>query len=328
MGAPSVTISDKTSAPHTMISDNNSASPRAISSDNQPPHHSPPLATTGTPPPYHSSPGIVNEAPPPVISAEANYSDSDSQDEEAVQRTGFVLTLGACDTTLNCQKQKKGHIRYPEKTVSQLPVENIPPPALKEDGTLRFPRAARMYQASRKFFRAAEPTYRFDGTPQMTIPSKVLRLGPENKEEYIVGQFHRCSCPLGGLIHAVLNRLWGRECEITCLGNTTPSHSHVMEEIPSKSTILESSQVSDHEQLSGPYSPHTLNRQQFRMEPEIPLSYEKRTGFEEIGDASSYSLTRGGSPIKPTQKIQKMEWTKARERGKKGHRSRGTSFNS
>ncbi|KAF3588284.1 hypothetical protein F2Q69_00031160 [Brassica cretica] len=91
MGAPSVTISDKTSAPHTMISDNNSASPRAISSDNQPPHHSPLLATTGTPPPYHSSPGIVNEAPPPVISAKANYSDSDSQDEEAVQRTASGL---------------------------------------------------------------------------------------------------------------------------------------------------------------------------------------------------------------------------------------------
>ena len=115
---------------------------------------------------------------------------------------------------------------------------------------------------------------------------------------------------------------------ILAVGNTAPSHSHVMEEISSKSTILESSQVSDHEQLSGPYSPHTLNRQQFRMEPEIPLSYEKGTGFEEVGDASSYSLTRGGRPIKPTQKIQKMEWTKARERGKKGHRGRGTSFNS
>ena len=95
-------------------------------------------------------------------------------------------------------------------------MENIPPPALKEDGTLRFPWAARMNQASRNLFRAAEPTYRFDGTPQVTIPSKVLRLGLENKEEYIVGQFHRCSCPPGGLIHAVLNRLWGRECEITC----------------------------------------------------------------------------------------------------------------
>ena len=59
-----------------------------------------------------------------------------------------------------------------------------------------------------------------------------------------------------------------------------------------------------------------------------PLSYEKGTGFEDVGDASSYSLTRGGRPIKPTQKIQEMEWTKAKGRGKKGHRGRQTSFNS
>ena len=97
---------------------------------------------------------------------------------EAVKSQLASFWPSISDTTLNCQKQKKGHIRYPEKTVSQLPVENIPPPALKEDGTLRFPWAARMNQASRNLFRAAEPTYRFDGTPQVTIPSKVLRLGP------------------------------------------------------------------------------------------------------------------------------------------------------
>lgn len=73
-----------------------------------------------------------------------------------------------------------------------------------------------MNQSTRNLFRATEPTYRLDGTPRITIPSKVLRLGPENKEEYVVGQFHRCSRPPGGLIHAVLNRLWGRECRITC----------------------------------------------------------------------------------------------------------------
>uniref|UniRef100_A0A0D3B157 DUF4283 domain-containing protein n=1 Tax=Brassica oleracea var. oleracea TaxID=109376 RepID=A0A0D3B157_BRAOL len=112
--------------------------------------------------------------------------------------------------------KKKGHLMFPKKSVTQMPVDKIPPPALKEDGSLRFPWAARMNQSSRNLFRATEPTYRLDGTPQVTIPSKVLKLGPENKEEYVVGQFHRCSSPPGGLIHAVLNRLWGRECRITC----------------------------------------------------------------------------------------------------------------
>ncbi|KAG2268751.1 hypothetical protein Bca52824_063306 [Brassica carinata] len=95
-------------------------------------------------------------------------------------------------------------------------MEKLPPHVLKEDGSLRFPWATRMNQSSRNFFRAAEPTYRLDGTPQVTIPSNVLRLGPENKEEYIVGQFHRCTNLPGGLIHDVLNRLWGRECKISC----------------------------------------------------------------------------------------------------------------
>ncbi|KAL0873449.1 hypothetical protein Bca101_023154 [Brassica carinata] len=120
------------------------------------------------------------------------------------------------EVTVAGHKNMKGKMMFPEKAMSNLPVGKIPPPALRDDGSLRFPWAARMNQSARNLFRAAEPTYLLDGTPQVTIPSKVLRLGPENKEEYIMGQFHRCSSPPGGLIHAVLNRLWGRECRITC----------------------------------------------------------------------------------------------------------------
>lgn len=90
--------------------------------------------------------------------------------------TSFWLLIR--EATLNGQKQKKGDIRYPEKIVSQLPVENIPPPALKGDDTFRFSWVARMNQASRNLFRAADPTCRLDGTSQVTISSKVLRLGP------------------------------------------------------------------------------------------------------------------------------------------------------
>ncbi|KAG5385406.1 hypothetical protein IGI04_036876 [Brassica rapa subsp. trilocularis] len=74
---------------------------------------------------------------------------------------------------------------------------------LKADGTLRFPWAARLSPQSRNLYRVATPTYRLDGTPEVYIPSKVLRLGPGNKDEYIIGKFHRCSLPPGGLVHAV-----------------------------------------------------------------------------------------------------------------------------
>ncbi|XP_033135598.1 uncharacterized protein LOC117128094 [Brassica rapa] len=98
----------------------------------------------------------------------------------------------------------------------QPPIEKLPPPELKADGTLRFPWAARLSPQSRNLYRTATPTYRLDGTPEVSIPSKVLRLGPENKDEYIIGKFHRCFLPPGGLVHAVVNKIWGRSCKITC----------------------------------------------------------------------------------------------------------------
>nr|XP_018439490.1 PREDICTED: uncharacterized protein LOC108811880 [Raphanus sativus] len=73
-----------------------------------------------------------------------------------------------------------------------------------------------MNPASRNLYRASRPTFRLDGTPEIIIPTKVLQLGPENVGEYVIGQFHRCSAPSGGLTHAVVNRLWGRSCKIVC----------------------------------------------------------------------------------------------------------------
>ncbi|KAF8116784.1 hypothetical protein N665_0014s0048 [Sinapis alba] len=92
-----------------------------------------------------------------------------------------------------------------------IPVQKIPVPELKDDGTLRFPWAARMNPSTRNLYRAAKPTFRLDGTPQ----------------------FHRCSLPPGGLIHAVVNRLWGRSCRIGC---RKISESSYMFHIPHEST--------------------------------------------------------------------------------------------
>ena len=58
------------------------------------------------------------------------------------------------------------------------------------------------------------PTFRLDGTREIIIPTKVLQLGPENVVEYVIGQFHRCYVPSGGLMHDVVNHLWGRSCKI------------------------------------------------------------------------------------------------------------------
>ncbi|CAF2190912.1 unnamed protein product [Brassica rapa] len=124
--------------------------------------------------------------------------------------------LAALWPTLNdAILNKKPKTKQPTRTLMP-PVEKLPLPELKPDGSLRFPWAARLSPQSRNLYRAASPTYRLDGTPEISIPSKVLKLGPENKDEYIIGKFHKCSLPPGGLIHAVVNRIWGRSCKISC----------------------------------------------------------------------------------------------------------------
>ncbi|KAG7579712.1 hypothetical protein ISN45_Aa03g038310 [Arabidopsis thaliana x Arabidopsis arenosa] len=91
--------------------------------------------------------------------------------------------------------------------------KNFPPDSSEEDN-LRFPWAAKMDPAARNLYRATSPEYLEDGTPKVTIPSHVMMQGLENQKEYVIGQFYRCSPPPGGLVHAVVNKIWGRKCRI------------------------------------------------------------------------------------------------------------------
>ncbi|KAL0662899.1 hypothetical protein Bca4012_099736 [Brassica carinata] len=118
------------------------------------------------------------------------------------------------------------------------------------------------------------------------------------------------------------------DCTLPMLAATiaAPSQTQIMEEIPSQVNIFEAAHASENEQPVGPLSPLTPNHHHFHMEPETPLAYGKETGLDVVGETSSYNLTRGGRPIKPTQKVQKMEWTNVRGRGKKSRRSRGNHF--
>ncbi|CAN7064741.1 unnamed protein product [Brassica rapa subsp. trilocularis] len=151
-------------------------------------------------------------ATPPQPSTSRDY------DSAIVGNQLAALWPSLNDEILN-KKPKSSH----QTRTLQLPVEKLPSPELKADGKVRFPWAARLSPQSRNLYRAATPTYRLDGTPQISIPSKVLKLGPENKDEYIIGKFHRCTLPPGGLVHAVANRIWGRSCKISCkkIGEST-----------------------------------------------------------------------------------------------------------
>ena len=115
-------------------------------------------------------------------------------------------------------RSANNHTRAPQMTNrvtnKALVKSKLPTPEVKKDGNLRFPWAEKMNPSARNLYKTTSPTYLEDGTPMVTIPSKLLLHGPENQKEYIIGQFHRCSIPSGGLVHAVVNRIWGKKCRI------------------------------------------------------------------------------------------------------------------
>ncbi|KAF2590905.1 hypothetical protein F2Q70_00038317 [Brassica cretica] len=135
--------------------------------------------------------------------------------------------LAALWPTLNDEilnKQPKG--KYPSPT-TQPPIEKLPPPEIKVDGSLHFPWTARSSAQSRNLYRAGTPTYRLDCTPEVSIP---FRLGTENKDKYTIGKFHKCSLPPGGLVHAVRGVCHINDCLLFVLP-WTPEASFKVSEI-------------------------------------------------------------------------------------------------
>ncbi|XP_048593576.1 uncharacterized protein LOC106370477 [Brassica napus] len=126
---------------------------------------------------------------------------------------------------------KQPKVKYPSRTI-QPPIEKLPPQEIKADGSLHFTWTARSCAQSRNLYRADTQTYRLDSTPEISIP---FRLCTENKDKYITGKFHKCSLPPGGLVHAVVNKIFRRSCMINCkkLGDSSfmfhiphqPTHS-------------------------------------------------------------------------------------------------------
>uniref|UniRef100_M4CRI1 CCHC-type domain-containing protein n=1 Tax=Brassica campestris TaxID=3711 RepID=M4CRI1_BRACM len=101
------------------------------------------------------------------------------------------------------------------------------------------------------------------------------------------------------------------------------SYSPIMEVIPSQSIISEDPESFVNDQQIVHTAQPTHIPEQFYRESETPITYGKGSGFEVVGASSSYNTTRGGRAIKPTQKLQEMEWTNVGGRGKKGRRGRG-----
>lgn len=120
---------------------------------------------------------LVLKFPPPCTPPEP--STPCSYDPQLVQ-SQIEKFWPSLEKSINLTKNKSS-LKVPSPP--NLPVTKLPPPELKEDGSLRFPWAARMNPATRNLYRASRPTFRLDGTPEIIIPTKVLQLGPENVGE-------------------------------------------------------------------------------------------------------------------------------------------------
>ncbi|KAF2535423.1 hypothetical protein F2Q70_00040976 [Brassica cretica] len=167
---------------------------------------------------------------------------------------------------------KKPKSKFPSRSL-QLPIDKLPPPELKTD--------------------------------EVSISSKVLRLGPENKDEYVIGKFH--SSPRKGGYS-------GHKEQIYFLYLT----AHIMETSPSNIINKEIQKTSNVAPLT------TLSQ---ASEFESPSRFTVLDDADEADNEPprSLSLTRGARETKPPIKYQDLEWKTVQGRGKHGCHGRGST---
>ncbi|KAF2617841.1 hypothetical protein F2Q68_00040369 [Brassica cretica] len=66
--------------------------------------------------------------------------------------------------------------------------------------------------------------------------------------------------------------------------NAAPSQSQIMEETSSQIITLEGYCTSKKEQPIGAYTSLAHNHQQIHIEPELPVSYGKTSGYDVVGE--------------------------------------------
>ncbi|CAN7062243.1 unnamed protein product [Brassica oleracea var. botrytis] len=132
------------------------------------------------------------------------------------------------------------------------------------------------------------------------------------------------STPVNNSTHSKVTIATGSSSHFTssplAVTHTAPTHTTIMEEIPSpiivfeaKSALADNSLASSHSLIHGSPSYNQIDQ---------PLEQDDEDGS--MGEATAdLNMSRGGKPIKPLQKFQDMEWKTVRGRGKCGRRGRG-----
>ncbi|KAL0734899.1 hypothetical protein Bca4012_011109 [Brassica carinata] len=268
------------------------------------------------------APSATTSSPPASASAATPLDTETTETTTAAPPASAITTLSPATKTTSLPPATETTASPPESVTTAAPLASVfltHELNVVAEGTLP-PVASVLDENSEKDDIVAESEKRTAFVRSLGAWSKPLRVRPPSTQRL-------------GVSEAVKSQnasFWPSISEANVNGHkhkkgqlSYPVQSQIMEEIPSQIIILEGSGASENEQPIGSFTPLTHNHQQSHMEPEIPLSCGKETGFDVVGETSSYNLTRGGRPIKPTQKIQEMEWTKVSGRGKHGRRGRG-----
>ncbi|KAG5391979.1 hypothetical protein IGI04_021942 [Brassica rapa subsp. trilocularis] len=314
------------SLPH---QETNSATLASVSPPLSPP---PSVETSGT----HASLPVLNaQAAPLVYNSQAPVEASDTQAPHHVPAppliatqaplSQFVPSLGSWAKPLIF----KPPVTPPDPSTPRgyepalIPKEKMPPPELKADGTVRFPWAARLGPQSRNLYRAASPTYRLDGTPELndqeTTTSKVA---PSSGSDFVTdheplfvssdvsteSQVAPAASPSLITSTAILADVLSAHA-----ATTTP----IMETVPSNNIIKEV-------QKTSVVDPVTTTPNANTFESPSCFSVLGDVDEAEIEPMGSLSLTRGGRETKPPIKYQDLEWKTLQGRGKHGPRGRGS----
>ncbi|KAH0858447.1 hypothetical protein HID58_086708 [Brassica napus] len=214
------------------------------------------------------------------------------------------------------QNQKKRDHITTVREFPLIPVQKIPVSELKYDGTLRFPWAARMSPATRSpatrnLYRAAKPTFRLDGAPQVSIPSQVLSTPPHFPAHSLIATTQKDSSTVS---HSSLD---AKSIPAATLAGSSsaPTFHKIMDNVPSDIIISEGIKLSGNDPLTMTLHSSESNQELGDIESDFCITEQ----MDEFG-----SMTRSGRLVKSTQKYQGNEWFTVRGKGKRGRRGRSS----
>uniref|UniRef100_M4DIL2 Uncharacterized protein n=1 Tax=Brassica campestris TaxID=3711 RepID=M4DIL2_BRACM len=242
----------------------------------------------------------------------------DRDENEDVEYTWIPSTYGRCGHLGH--KEKRCLLPAVQKNEETLPANEV----MNEDrGVGSDKEQAQVYAASEKEVvqvEDSEANLDLASTDQILEPTNVTEIEELQSQKGV--ELKALSTPVHFLVHSKETIAIGPNSQFTTspLAGTAPAEPTIMEEIPSHIIVSETSLESGGNSLAFMYTP--THGSPFHNAIEQFNVHDVGDGL--MSDATAnLNMSRGGRPIKPSQKYQDMDWIKIQGKGKRGRRGRG-----